>query len=745
LRQALPRLEVELVQAEKAQGVAAVEVEHATERRRSSDADSNRWHARADALAQALDAARSVAGVDALAGTEGVLGTLLDLVAIEPGWDAAVEAALGEALQAVVVDGVDRGRSALAALTAKQLNGAVLALGVSGQDRQAPPVGAPISRYVHATRPDVAPLLDVLLADAVVVDGGWDEALDAALNHPSAIIVTAAGDRFGPSGWRLGRAGTGATGAALAEARTEQERSARLAADAAALLEEVRQNQNASAAALRACEDALRKARQELGEAERAVERHAAVLAETDNDHRRLTDQKAEIADRSSVDRRKLQALQLELPGLEAAEAAHHDRMRSMAEARSSLEERARVISRLRSDVGVRRAGLDERIDMLAARKVEVEARLVHLVTERAAARVRREALEHSLLTVDGLAATLLEARATIDRWIAQLAAEQEVQSEAARAVSANLSARRRERQSAEGELGEVRGRRNKLELTEAENRVRLEALTEIVRRELDAEPATAMGAICPDIPDGSSPESRVRELERELKVMGPVNPLAVEEHAELKERYELITGQMDDIKSTKRDLARLIREIDEQIVSVFSSAYADVATNFTELFTTLFPGGKGAVRLTNTDDLLNCGVEIEAKPSGKNVKKLSLLSGGERSLTALGFLFAVFRSRPSPFYVMDEVEAALDDTNLDRFLALIHEFRRDAQLIIVSHQKRTMEAADVLYGVSMKPGGSSKVVSERVGTQRAIDLTEATSDHGSDEPITADAGTTTD
>ena len=170
-----------------------------------------------------------------------------------------------------------------------------------------------------------------------------------------------------------------------------------------------------------------------------------------------------------------------------------------------------------------------------------------------------------------------------------------------------------------------------------------------------------------------------------------------------------------------RRDLAKVIRAIDEEIVSVFAAAYADVGANFAVLFETLFPGGTGRLRLTLPDDLLNTGIELEAKPSGKNVKKLSLLSGGERSLTALAYLFAVFRARPSPFYVMDEVEAALDDVNLHRFLALVAEFRQDAQLLIVSHQKRTMEAADVLYGVTMQPGGSSKVVSERVSTASAL------------------------
>ena len=212
------------------------------------------------------------------------------------------------------------------------------------------------------------------------------------------------------------------------------------------------------------------------------------------------------------------------------------------------------------------------------------------------------------------------------------------------------------------------------------------------------------------------TPTVRVRELERELRVMGPINPLALEEYEALAERHAFLTDQLDDIKSSRRELNKVIRAIDEEIVRVFAAAFADVSENFEQLFATLFPGGQGRLRLTDPDDLLNTGIEVEAKPSGKNVKKLSLLSGGERSLTALAYLFAVFRSRPSPFYVMDEVEAALDDVNLHRFLDLVAEFRQEAQLIIVSHQKRTMEAADCLYGVTMQTGGSSKVVSEKVG-----------------------------
>ena len=240
-----------------------------------------------------------------------------------------------------------------------------------------------------------------------------------------------------------------------------------------------------------------------------------------------------------------------------------------------------------------------------------------------------------------------------------------------------------------------------------------------MLRRDLDIDPQTAVDAAPPELPENVTPAARARELERDLKLMGPINPLALQEFEALQERHEFLNGQLDDIRSTRKELNKVIKAIDEEIVTVFASAYADVADNFTTLFDRLFPGGQGALRLTEPDNLLETGIEVSAKPSGKNVKKLSLLSGGERSLTALAFLFAVFRSRPSPFYVMDEVEAALDDVNLHRFLSLVEEFRSEAQLVIVSHQKRTMEAADSLYGVTMEPGGSSRVVSERSEVER--------------------------
>jgi chromosome segregation protein len=288
-------------------------------------------------------------------------------------------------------------------------------------------------------------------------------------------------------------------------------------------------------------------------------------------------------------------------------------------------------------------------------------------------------------------------------------------ETEAQRTLSTQLDAQRRERAAAEKSLAERRERLQRIEIDEAELRLRLEQAIEHCRTQLDVEPEAAVAAPQPELAEGMTPTVRIRELERELRVMGPVNPLALEEFEALSERHTFLTEQLDDVKASRRELNKVIRAIDEEIVRVFAAAFADVSENFEQLFATLFPGGVGRLRLTDPDDLLNTGIEIEAKPSGKNVKKLSLLSGGERSLTALAYLFAVFRSRPSPFYVMDEVEAALDDVNLHRFLDLLAEFREEAQLIIVSHQKRTMEAADCLYGVTMQSGGSSKVVSEKV------------------------------
>lgn len=203
---------------------------------------------------------------------------------------------------------------------------------------------------------------------------------------------------------------------------------------------------------------------------------------------------------------------------------------------------------------------------------------------------------------------------------------------------------------------------------------------------------------------------------------MGPVNPLAAEEYRELNERYEFLQAQLDDLEESRGELKKVIRALDERIQELFNVAYDEVASYYEQYFSILFPGGRGKISLTDPNNPLSTGVDIKAQPLGKKVSRLQLLSGGERSLAALAFLFAVFKARPSPFYLMDEVEAALDDANLRRFLNLVEDFRGSAQLIIITHQQQTMEAADILYGVTMEPGGSSKVIAKRMAGQLIFD-----------------------
>ncbi|MDQ3751294.1 MAG: AAA family ATPase, partial [Actinomycetota bacterium] len=291
-----------------------------------------------------------------------------------------------------------------------------------------------------------------------------------------------------------------------------------------------------------------------------------------------------------------------------------------------------------------------------------------------------------------------------------------EARAGATRAEAAARDARAGSMRAREAELEhrleEVTQARGEAEVRQAEARARIDGLTArameewgLTRADLDAlEPF-------PSDEERAEAIERVASLDRRMRSLGGVNPMAQEEFAELDERARFLQEQMDDLRASRRDLMAIVREVDATIVTEFSSAFADVAREFEGVFERLFPGGRARMTLADADDPLSSGIEIEARPAGKRVSKLSLLSGGERSLVALAFLFSIFRARPSPFYLLDEVEAALDDVNLSRFLGLVADLKESAQVLIVTHQKRTMEAADVLYGVSMGPEGVSRVM----------------------------------
>jgi len=721
-------LVAEVAVAESRAHEAAVRRNAAWERVVAAEAEVRTASASVEALALALDEARSRAGAEHLAGIDGVLGTLLDLVEVDEGFEAAFEAAAGSALDAVVVSGPDHARQALRALEEGRLSAAVLALGADTTNQVAPSVGTPVRPHVRA-RLDVEDgvagvdaLLDRLLGHAALVDAPLTEVVDLALRHPEAVLVTLSGDRFGPSGWRVGGDGRGATGAALVEAETRL---------AAAGVEQVD-----AAADFDRCEQGTTQADDEVARHNRMLDEHdGRFIAATEALQRLQVERRdlvteseglrtrvGELDQRLADDGLRVTELDERLPALEADEEASVAAGRRMNAARASLEERSATIGASRTGHDVRVAEVMGRRTVVSARVVDLQARLGQLTDERVAAAAQRDDLEGREVITRRLVDSVDVRMALLDARLETLREHRRQQSERVRAVAARLDDLRRQRTEAETSLRDTREQQSRLEIERAETRMRIENVTATIRSEFDREPEAALEAPCPVLPDGVVAAARIAELERELKLMGPINPLALAEFDLLKERHEFLQEQLNDIRSSRKELRKVIRSVDDEIVSVFAAAFAEVSSNFTELFESLFPGGQGRLRLTDPDDLLETGIEVEARPSGKNVKKLSLLSGGERSLTALAFLFAVFRSRPSPFYVMDEVEAALDDVNLHRFLGLVDQFRDDAQLVIVSHQKRTMEAADCLYGVSMAPGGSSKVVSERVGAARVAE-----------------------
>ena len=685
--------------------------------RASAERRSARASAKLEALEESVASSRARIGAEHLANVSGVVGALVDLLDVDAGWDAAVKASLGEALASIVVSDSSSARRAIEALQAVDHNGAVLALGISQNVSTSLPTGVQSVRS-HVRPASGAPAALAALLDSLLSHIGCADDLDAAIavveNSSSATVVTRRGDRLSPSGWRLGAADDLGSQEVIDRTRIEVESAV---ADLARLASEVE-----------SAKTRLVVARKEGTQLQTQIDRQLVVVeSASDKLTTAINDRRANAAEqqitrdatnetRARLTQYQQRVLELEaiLPGLEESEAAEVAAARAQTEERATIDAKSAHLVLRRKDLDVRVAGLREREQFLKQRASDTERRLEVDSAARLEAGTRRQKIEAALVAV-GLLSDLVEThRASTEARLAELHEMRRRQSDEVRAVATRLDNARRGRHEAERQLEELRERVRRVDVEEAEARMRLEAAVEMIRRDLEVEPEAAETAPMPEVIEGVTHADRARVLERDIRLMGPINPLALQEFTELQERHQFLEEQLNDVRASRRELAQIIAAVDVEIQSVFAEAFADVSVNFTNLFALLFPGGKGKLILTNPDDMLNTGIEVEAQPPGKTFKKLSLLSGGERSLTALAYLFAVFRSRPSPFYVMDEVEAALDDVNLHRFLGLVSEFRRDAQLIIVSHQKRTMEAADCLMGVSMQPGGSSKVITER-------------------------------
>ena len=378
---------------------------------------------------------------------------------------------------------------------------------------------------------------------------------------------------------------------------------------------------------------------------------------------------------------------------------------------------------------------IEERKDAIEqrARALENQARVERDAASKSIS--RREIRAQAAVTAQQIADAAYEALIQIESSILRAGSERE-RLEASRSAREGeiLSLRTSSRELAT-ELERLTSSVHKDEIARAEHRMRIEQIENKAIEELGIDVQTLANEYGPinDVPTfyeneqgefvpgdlipyrRDQQEKRLAQAERSLTLLGKINPLALEEYSSLEERLRYLAEQLEDLKKTKKDLLDIIKEVDDRVQQIFTQAYEDTAREFEIVFSRLFPGGDGKLILTNPSDMLTSGVDVEARPPGKRVKRLSLLSGGERSLVAVALLIAIFKARPSPFYVMDEVEAALDDTNLGRLLGVFEELREKSQLIIITHQKRTMEIADSLYGVTMRGDGVSEVISQRI------------------------------
>ena len=709
---------------------------------REARADRARWEARRDALEQLL---APEDGTAELLGRPGVLGQVAPLLHVTPGFEDAVAAALAPFADAVVVDSLARGLGELdAARAAGRSLRLVVASGSSadlsgdsddgiGAARADLPEGATWLSDVVACEGAAAPLASLL--DGVVACS-LEVAADV-LDVPGVrAVVTSGGDVLRSWSVEGGRQASSVLSVradyeeACAQAEAAQARMAEVSeqlSEANADLDHCIREANDALKALRE-EDAQRaKEAQELARAQSAAQ---AARAEAERAHdvaRRADEQVTWAREQDVAARARLDGADTVGPpeSLEDAQARADAASCAAREAREA-ENEARLSLRALEEQSRRAASRARSLRQAAAAEREERTRYA-----------RREAARRTeLATASDVEAAARVALEAAERALSRAAAEHDRLSERRSQVSQELSDARRALDRLSAELSEATASAHQGQIAAEQTRLRVEDLQRRALEELSLEPEQLLAEFGPETlvpmlpldPDQvekaaaaessayvrAEQERALAKAQKDLEKLGRVNPLALEEHEALASRHKFLVDQVQDLKASKADLLRIVQDVDRLVQEAFASAFAETREQFEHVFGVLFPGGVGDLVLTDPDDMLTTGIEIEARPAGKKVKRLSLLSGGERSLAAIAFLVAIFKARPSPFYVMDEVEAALDDMNLTRLLAIFKELQETSQLIVITHQKRTMEIADALYGVTMRDGVTT-VVSQRL------------------------------
>lgn len=674
---------------------------------RGLEQEAARWGARAEMRSGSSPAA--AARIDGL-GIAGVVGKLSDLLEVPESLKRALESAFGRPDSVLVVEDDSAARLVLSELQADE--SVVLLIPRVLQSRGS---GRTLADELQPQDPRVRAILS-----GVYVVGSLEGLTGTEVS--GAIHVTRDGAfRSGPVLVRSGAdaakqaEGLDAEVASTATKLTHQEDSLRKSADERSRL----------LAKLNDLDASMAGAAERLAGQEREIHALEREIEATDESSSRTA------ANLLALDQ-KIESLHSKLPELEAEASRLEREVEGLQEAhvRASAhnESAVRAFGEARLEAGM----ASERKRLLQEQSRKTQDELVLAKNSVGGVAVRRSKLESATERVGAIAQTCMS--------IAEIARGWSDEAESAYQRSRNdllesdqaITDLRTERTARAGALDDLRGRAREEDLSRSEMKIRSRVLEERMSQEWKVDPAQTVdlyGHIW-EVEDESRLQQPIEKLaamddealrrkhvrfERELDSIGRVNPLAAQEFDALTEREEFLASQIADVRSSRRDLFKVVSSVDEMIRDLFGAAYQDVSHEYERLFAMLFPGGQGRLRLTEPNDLLQTGVEVEARPGGKNLKRLSLLSGGERALSALAFLFAIFRARPSPFYILDEVEAALDDVNLHRFLGLIKEFRDSSQLLVVTHQKRTMEAADVLYGVSIKSDGASRVISQRL------------------------------
>jgi chromosome segregation protein len=707
-----------------------------------AERESAATRARHDALALGLRRKDGTGALlDARDTLSGVLGPAAELLTVTPGHEAALAAAFGAAADAVAAASPAAAAEALRLLRKQDAGRAALLLTGAAEDPEAAP---PHERWPHAADlvrgPDeLMPAVRRLLRGVVVVDA-LDDAEEVLRSRPDLTVVTAEGDLLGAHYAH----GGSAAAPSLLEVQASVDEAAALLQDLQARCEELAETQRLAAERRTGCAALV----EELGERRRAAdreksgvsqqlgrlagqargaageaERAAAATARAQEALEKALTDVEELAERLAVAE--------EMPAEEEPDTSVRDRLAADGANARQTEMEARLQLRTHEERVKALAGRADSLDRAA--RAEREARVR---AERRKARLRHEAAVASAVA-SGARQLLAHVEVSLER-----ADRERTAAEAARArQERELAAARTAGRDLKAELDKLTDSVHRGEVLGAEKRLRIEQLETKALEELGVEPEAlvceygpaqlvppsppAEGEELPEDPEHprnrprpfvrAEQEKRLRAAERAYQQLGKVNPLALEEFAALEERHQFLSEQLEDLKKTRADLLQVVKEVDERVEQVFTEAYRDTAREFEGVFGRLFPGGEGRLILTDPDNMLTTGVEVEARPPGKKVKRLSLLSGGERSLTAVALLVSIFKARPSPFYVMDEVEAALDDTNLQRLIRIMQELQESSQLIVITHQKRTMEVADALYGVSMQGDGVSKVISQRL------------------------------